>query len=382
MRSRVFFSALMVGGICLLHAGHLSAQDTPAELKQAVQAAVGNYMEAEYYFAVATVSELSGEIDSAEADFERTVTVDYWKDKSLLVREGVNSIVAFNDQIIMANQLTGEFQAVDLEIPSITALPENENAAIYSTIHSLPILKFLRSKTDAILGDAASWEQVGPDLMKITVQGDVESIYILNTKTNLLETSYIDMGLDNSAWVKVDYQNQFLYNDFDNKSTMDDIEGDDYTFVDIAKIQSLDELIGTKVQDFSIEAVSGETMTSESLKGKTALVHLWDYKLSDSKKSFKAIQKLNKEMGSDDIVIWSVAFSTDKEKAGKNAEKINKSVGGEFPCFLLDQDSMFMQKVAAKGFPTLLIIKDGVIKNVQTGYWDTYQEDLSALLAE
>lgn len=140
---------------------------------------------------------------------------------------------------------------------------------------------------------------------------------------------------------------------------------------------------GDAAPDFTAELVGGETFTLSENKGKVVLINLWATWCGPCVGEMPAFEKLYNEYG-DDLKIVGVNCVEDKD----TVDAFVKDNGYTFP-IAYDENGVINGRYPTQGIPyTLVIGKDGVIKNIYLGadsediQYKLYKEAIDAAINE
>ncbi len=135
----------------------------------------------------------------------------------------------------------------------------------------------------------------------------------------------------------------------------------------ISFVQGTDteSLKGKQAPDFTLKALTGETVKLSEQKGKVVLVDMWATWCPPCRKSLPHIQQIsaNKELAGQGLVVWAVNFS-EKPADVENFTKENKYT------FVVPMDKGEVERsYLVQGVPTAVIVgRDGTIKSVFIGF--------------
>jgi thiol-disulfide isomerase/thioredoxin len=117
---------------------------------------------------------------------------------------------------------------------------------------------------------------------------------------------------------------------------------------------------------FALPNVGGETVTLESLKGKTLLVDFWATWCGPCIKAMPEVQRLHQKYAGPNFSVVGIAI--DDEGAAKVKPFLAKRKEKERPTYpmLLDTGSVW-QKWGVKALPTMMLVRDGQIVRVWSG---------------
>lgn len=140
---------------------------------------------------------------------------------------------------------------------------------------------------------------------------------------------------------------------------------------------------GDKAPDFTAELVDGSRFVLSENSGKVILINLWATWCRPCVEEMPAFEKLNGEYG-DDVKILCVNCVEPKE----TVDDFVKENGYTFPV-AYDENGAINDRYPTQGIPyTLIIGKDGVIKNIYLGsygmeeQYQAYKGSIDAALAE
>lgn len=167
------------------------------------------------------------------------------------------------------------------------------------------------------------------------------------------------------------------------KSSADTEAGDDQTEeqTDNKSYGELSE--GDAAPDFAADLVSGDKFVLSENSGRVVLLNLWATWCGPCVEEMPAFEKLNSEYG-DEVIILGVNCVENKNTVDGFIEEN----GYTFP-IAYDLDGIITHRYPTQGIPyTLVIGKDGVIKNIYLGsagmeqQYQTYKTAIDAALAE
>ena len=155
---------------------------------------------------------------------------------------------------------------------------------------------------------------------------------------------------------------------------------EDYYYGDYKELKE-----GDRAPWFSVECVDGSTFEMADMQGKVILINFWATWCPPCVREMPALDKLFGEYkDNDDVVIVAV----DVEEEEKTVWTFVYDNGYMFP-IAYDVDGKIGLQYPTGGIPyTLIVGKDGIIKNIHLGAgdWETqyqiYKEEIEAALAE
>ena len=140
---------------------------------------------------------------------------------------------------------------------------------------------------------------------------------------------------------------------------------------------------GDKAPDFTAELVDGSRFVLSENSGKVVLINLWATWCGPCVEEMPAFEKLNGDYG-DDVIILCVNCVEPKE----TVDAFVKENGYTFPV-AYDENGAINDRYPTQGIPyTLIIGKDGVIKNIYLGsygmeeQYQAYKGSIDAALSE
>lgn len=135
-------------------------------------------------------------------------------------------------------------------------------------------------------------------------------------------------------------------------------------------------LVGKQAPNVSLTTVEGKKVTLADEKGKVVVLDFWATWCPPCRESLPHIQHLseNKDLAAKGLVVWAV-------NAQETPDTINKFLTANHYTFKVPQDSQgsTMQEYLVHGIPTTVIVgRDGSIKNVFIGFGDGVAETIDA----
>ena len=137
-------------------------------------------------------------------------------------------------------------------------------------------------------------------------------------------------------------------------------------------------LIGKPAPDFSLQRTDGKDMKLSEEKGNVVLIDFWATWCPPCRASLPHLQKIHEDQKLADkgLHIFAVNEGEEKDKAKSYLDQNNLT----FPC-VLDKSSAVGNKYLVHGIPTTVIIgRDGKVRNVWIGYGDGMEEQVRKAL--
>ena len=138
--------------------------------------------------------------------------------------------------------------------------------------------------------------------------------------------------------------------------------------------------IGSRLPDFSVKDLQGNTISSADLRGKVLLVDFWATWCQPCKKEMPGYQKLLDRYGARGFAV--VGFKFDTMKDMEDPALFAKRMGVRYPLGVATDD--LKQKFGGiEGLPTTLLYdRQGVLRNKIIGfeYTDVLESELKPLL--
>jgi len=137
-------------------------------------------------------------------------------------------------------------------------------------------------------------------------------------------------------------------------------------------------LIGQPAPDFSLTDLGGRTVQLSSLKGKVVLLDFWATWCGPCKLSLPHIQKVADDGGLAKRGLQ--VFAVNEKDAKPLVQAFMNDNHFSFPV-LLDTDGLMNEEYKLAGIPTTVVIgKDGKVKNAWIGYSDDSDDEVDQAL--
>ena len=137
-------------------------------------------------------------------------------------------------------------------------------------------------------------------------------------------------------------------------------------------------LIGQPAPDFSLTDLDGKTVQLSSLKGKVVLLDFWATWCGPCKLSLPHLQKVADDGGLAKRGLQ--VFAVNEKDAKPLVQAFMNDNHFSFPV-LLDTDGLMNEEYKIAGIPTTVIVgKDGHIKNAWIGYGDDSDDEVDQAL--
>ncbi|MFN3605050.1 MAG: TlpA family protein disulfide reductase [Leptonema sp. (in: bacteria)] len=121
------------------------------------------------------------------------------------------------------------------------------------------------------------------------------------------------------------------------------------------------KLESKKLENIKFETLSGEIFHLDDLKNKIVLINFWATWCMPCKLEMPILESLHKELG-DDLTIIGI---TNENKEVVESYLKDKNITYKI---VLDETYKLANYFNVQGYPTLILIKNGVIKEVTTGF--------------
>jgi peroxiredoxin len=122
--------------------------------------------------------------------------------------------------------------------------------------------------------------------------------------------------------------------------------------------------IGTKVGDFRLTDVAGQTRSLSDYSGKVLVIAFWAFKCPVSLAAGEHLGAIESKYGGRGVVVLGVASSTNESPAEVRRNAANLKI--PFPV-LLDADGMLAEKLGATHTPSAFVVDSGGVLRYQGG---------------
>jgi thiol-disulfide isomerase/thioredoxin len=124
------------------------------------------------------------------------------------------------------------------------------------------------------------------------------------------------------------------------------------------------ELEGKPAPAFTLKGLDGQEVSLESQKGQVVVLDFWATWCGPCVASLPKLDEMAKQKASDGVRFYAINIQEEQDKVAKFV----KEKGWSLPV-LLDSDASVAQSYKAQAIPmTVVIGKDGVVKNVFIGF--------------
>ena len=138
--------------------------------------------------------------------------------------------------------------------------------------------------------------------------------------------------------------------------------------------------IGSRLPDFTVKDLQGQTISSADLRGKVVLVDFWATWCQPCKKEMPGYQRLLDRYGSRGFAVLGLKFDTMMDT--EDPVKFAKRIGVHYP-LAVATDGLKQKFGGIEGLPTTLLYdRQGILRKKVIGfeYTDAFDADLKSLL--
>lgn len=126
--------------------------------------------------------------------------------------------------------------------------------------------------------------------------------------------------------------------------------------------------INDKAPDFTLQDMTGTSVSLPALKGKVVLIDFWATWCQPCKKEFPELNRFADKHKDTDFVILGINLDKNKENAAEFLQRLGLTLSKNM-VVLLDPQSAVVSSYAARAMPTSYIVdKTGKIRYVHLGF--------------